>query len=153
MAKTTAVTAKGLARHLDLSHQRIGQLVDEKVIGRLPDGRYDQDECRVRYLTFLREQGRRAHQSEEARRLFDAKARAVEITNLRKEGELAPVQEAMAFVQECLGAFRSDVTGLAANVTRDVAVRRRIEDRLNDIFAASAARFEREAAKLRAAAK
>ena len=37
-----------LARHLDLSHQRIHQLVDEHVIARLPHGRFDQNDCRVR---------------------------------------------------------------------------------------------------------
>jgi hypothetical protein len=49
-----------LARHLDLSRQRIQQLVDENVMAPLPDGRFDQDECRVRYFRWLRDPERRS---------------------------------------------------------------------------------------------
>ena len=38
-----SVPAPQLAKHLDLSRQRIQQLVDENVIARLPNGRFDQD--------------------------------------------------------------------------------------------------------------
>ena len=46
----SSVTATQLGRHLDLSRQRVQQLVDEYVITRLPDGRFDQDDSRVRYM-------------------------------------------------------------------------------------------------------
>jgi len=153
MTKATVVTATGLAKHLDLSRQRVMQLVDEGVIARLADGRFDQDVCRIRYIRFVREEGRRANTSEETRRLIDAKARSVEIANLKREGELAPVAEAIEFVNECLGGFKSDMDGFAASVTRDVTLRQRIDARVNEIFRASSERFAREAAKLRAAAK
>ena len=50
------VTATQLGEHLGLTRQRIGALADtEHVIERLPNGRFDQDDCRLRYLRWLRE--------------------------------------------------------------------------------------------------
>ena len=42
-------------KHLDLSRQRIHQLVDEHVIVQRPNGRFDQDNSRWRYLRWLRD--------------------------------------------------------------------------------------------------
>ena len=56
---TPGVLATQLARHLDLSRQRIQQLVDEKVIPQLPSGRFDMDTCRLAYLRWLRAPERR----------------------------------------------------------------------------------------------
>ena len=56
----SSATATQLGKHLDLSRQRVQQLVDEHVIARLPNGGFDQDDSRVRYLRWLREPERRS---------------------------------------------------------------------------------------------
>src|SRR5258707_3456113 len=49
-----SVTATQLGEHLGLTRQRIGVLADtEHVIERLPNGRFTQDDCRLRYLRWL----------------------------------------------------------------------------------------------------
>jgi|RhiMethySRZTD1v2_1073278.scaffolds.fasta_scaffold842437_1 hypothetical protein len=50
IAGSNSVIATQLAEHLDLSRQRVQQLVDENVITPLPSGKFDQDACRVAYL-------------------------------------------------------------------------------------------------------
>ena len=58
-----AVTATALGKHLDLTIQRIKQLANEGVIEQLPNGRYDQDACRIAYLRWLRAPERRMQRS------------------------------------------------------------------------------------------
>ena len=48
-----------LAKHLDLTYPRIYQLVEEQVIAKLPNAKFDQDACRVAYLRWLRAPERR----------------------------------------------------------------------------------------------
>ena len=55
-----SVTATQLGRHLDLTRQRIRQLVGDHVIAQLPNGRFDQNDCRLRYLRWLRDPERRS---------------------------------------------------------------------------------------------
>jgi hypothetical protein len=50
VAPPATVTATQLGEHLWLTRQRIGALADEGVIERLPNARFDQDACRLRYL-------------------------------------------------------------------------------------------------------
>jgi hypothetical protein len=50
IAGSNSVIATQLAKHLDLSRQRVQQLVDEHVITQLPNGKFDQDACRIAYL-------------------------------------------------------------------------------------------------------
>jgi hypothetical protein len=64
------VGAKQLARHLDLTHPRIAQLADEEhVFERLPNGRFNLDDSRVRYIRWLRDPERRSAKSKVTRNL------------------------------------------------------------------------------------
>ena len=58
------VSSSVLGRHLDLTYQRVLQLADEYVIERLPSGRFNQDDCRIKYLRWLRAPERRTVKSE-----------------------------------------------------------------------------------------
>lgn len=149
MPKQTSVTATGLGRHLDLSLQRVMQLVEEGIIPRRDDGGFDQDECRIRYINFIREDGRRAKNSAENVRLNDAKAKAIEIRNARADRQLIEVTEAIEFVDSALGGIRADFTGFAARVTRDLRLRRKIEDAIDDVFRGGAERMAKAAKVLR----
>jgi len=72
---TPTVTATQLGAHLGLTRQRIGALADtELVIERLPDGRFDQDACRLAYLKWLRDPARRSARSKADADLQRAKA-------------------------------------------------------------------------------
>ena len=68
------MTATQLGEHLGLTRQRIGVLADiEHVIERLPNGRFNEDDCLLRYLRWLRDPARRSAQSEAAAAHAEAK--------------------------------------------------------------------------------
>jgi hypothetical protein len=71
-----SVTATRLGEHLGLTRQRIGVLADiEHVIERLPNGRFDQDQSRLKYLAHLRSPERRSARSEAAAKHTEAKTK------------------------------------------------------------------------------
>jgi hypothetical protein len=49
---------------LGITRQRIGDMATEGIIERLADGKYDQDACRLKYLSWLRDPARRAAKSQ-----------------------------------------------------------------------------------------
>ena len=75
-----SVTATQLGEHLGLTRQRTGVLADtEHVIERLPNGRFNQDDCRLRYLRWLRDPARRSARSEAAAAYAEAKTQLLRI--------------------------------------------------------------------------
>jgi len=72
-----SVTATQLGEHLGLTRQRIGVLADiEHVIERLPNGRFNQDQSRLKYLAHLRSPERRSARSEAAAKHAEARLSA-----------------------------------------------------------------------------
>ena len=62
--RVVTVTASQLAAHLGLTRLRIATLADENVITRLPSGRFNETDSRLRYLNWLRDPARRWARSE-----------------------------------------------------------------------------------------
>jgi hypothetical protein len=92
----SSVTATQLGRHLDLSRQRIRQLVDEHVIAQLPNGRFDQNDARIRYLRWLRDPERRSAKSEAERDFIRAKTELIDIRIREKRRDVMPTEMAIA---------------------------------------------------------
>ena len=88
IASSNSVIATQLAKHLDLSRQRVQQLVDEHVIARLPDGKFDQDACRVAYLRWLRDPERRSARTRTDADFVKAKTEMLQLKLAEKRGEL-----------------------------------------------------------------
>src|SRR5262249_47024342 len=95
------VTGTQLGVHLGLSRQRIAALADENVIARLPDGRFNETDSRLRYLNWLRDPARRSARSEADARFVDAKAELLELRIAKKCRNLIPRSE----VDETLDAI------------------------------------------------
>lgn len=143
--KTSSISAT--ARHLDLSRERLRQLEAEAVIERLPDGGYDLDETRRRYIRFLRDRPARSAKHDE---LHAARARLIELRVSKMRGELMDVRAALAFLEEkVIGPLFSGLAGVPATFCgRDVKERRRLEAIINQERNAFAAAVEREASAL-----
>jgi hypothetical protein len=83
------VTATQLGAHLGLTRQRIGTLADtEHVIERLPDGRFDQDGCRLTYLKWLRDPARRSARSQADSAHVVAKTELLKLRLLEKRRDV-----------------------------------------------------------------
>lgn len=138
----SGVSGPTLAKHLDLSRQRVPQLVDEGVIKANDDGSFDLDACRLAYIRWLRGEDRRATKSAADSRLRDMKAEEVQLRMDEKRGVLlaAGQAEAVKVIDEFFGGLKADLLAIPARVTTDIATRRKIEDGLNQAFGAAAKR-------------
>lgn len=156
------VSGPVVGQHLDLTKQRVGQLVDENVFARLSDGSFDLDACRVAYIRWLRSDERRASKAVTTSRFQEARAADLEQRTAERNKDLLKQAqaEAISVIDEFYGGLRSDLMAIPARVTADIALRRRIEDGIDDAFGASAKRslaaadhIEAASETLRAAAK
>jgi hypothetical protein len=98
------VTATQLSKHLDLSRQRIHALADvEHVIERLPDGRFDQDGCRIKYLRWLRAPERRSARAQADADFVKAKTEMLQLKLAEKRRELVRQSNVDALIDEIVG--------------------------------------------------
>ena len=135
MAKETAgsVSAQLMADHLAMSRTYLDRLVSSGVIKRRDDGRFDLDRCRVDYLRHLR-QAKRVSPNGEARAALDkARAREAELRVAKIEGQLMETDDAIAVTDELVGLFLTGLSGLPAQCSRDMQVRRTIEASVRDM--------------------
>jgi hypothetical protein len=125
----SSVTATQLGRHLDLSRQRVQQLVDEHVIARLPSGRFDQDDSRVRYLRWLREPERRSVRTQADAEHVKAKTEMLQLKLAEKHGELVRQSDVDALIDDLVGVTLTAMSSMPARCAPrgDLATRRCIE--------------------------
>jgi hypothetical protein len=125
----TGVLPTQLARHLDLSRQRIQQLVDEKVIPQLPSGRFDMDGCRVAYLRWLRAPERRVAKSQVDADFTAAKAELIRLRVAEKKRELIPLEYARSIEDKAIGIVLTTMAGMASRIAgSDLVLRRRVDE-------------------------
>lgn len=152
-AKRKGASANQCGAHLDLSRVRVVQLVDEGALPRNGDGSFELDACRVAYIRYLRSEDRRGAKSATASRVQEARAKEIELRTARDEGRLWDAETAEAAFTEILGTFRSELGGVAAGSTRDLAVRAEIEMNLYAAIDRCDASFANATASLRAGAE
>ena len=125
-----SANATTAGHHLDLSYQRVLQLVDEKALVRLPNGRFDLDDCRVRYIRWLRDSERRAVKSKADQAFTDAKAELIRIRIEEKRKTLMSTEKAAGDMEKVIGAFLTKLSGIAPRIARlagnSLSVRREI---------------------------
>jgi hypothetical protein len=125
----SSVNATQLGKHLDLSRQRIRQLVDEHVIEQLPNGRFDQDACRVRYLRWLRDPERRSAKTQVDADFVRAKTELIDIRIREKKRDLMPTETAIADMEKLIGIVLMKMSGMGARVGgRDLQLRRKVDE-------------------------
>jgi hypothetical protein len=126
-----SVNATTVGRHLDLTHQRVLQLVEESVLQRLPNGRFNVDDCRVRYIRWLRDSERRSAKSKADQEFTQAKAELIRIRIEEKKKTLIQTDEAIEVAERLIGTMLMAMGGMAPRVARiagnSIAVRREVD--------------------------
>lgn len=151
-AEPLILATPALAAILDLSPRRVQQLAAEGVLQSEAHGSWDATKAVPAYIAhrLAQETARTAQRSGgAAERHVTAKARAVELRTARDEGVLCDTAEAVAVVEEVLGTIRSGFGGLAARVTRDLALRDVINSQVDDTLERAAKLLARRATELR----
>ena len=141
MAKK-GLTAAALGRCIDVTRQRVGQLADEGVLPRMADGSFDREACTVAYIRLLRSERSANTQSASATRVQDARADeiAMRIEERTKALVAEARSEALAAVDEVAGGLKADLMALPARLTKDLALRRRLEEEIESAFDVAAKR-------------
>jgi hypothetical protein len=145
---TTIVGARKLALHLDLSYQRVGQLTDEEhVLERLPNGKFNLDDSRVRYIRWLRDPERRTAKSKVDSDFVRAKTELIAIRVREKQRTLMETSEAMEMMEQLIGTVLTAMGGMAPRVARlvegnsSLVVRREVDRIVFDTRVDMANRF------------
>jgi hypothetical protein len=144
----TKVSAVALARHLGVSSQWIGKLVKAGVLVKLPDGTFDLDKSRLRYIRHLLDKGRRSDKSDAAARAQEARARQLELRLRKEEGELIELSAVEEVIGDIVAVFNSELIGVPAACSRDIELRNKIEDRINGAITGCQRRFDQAIAAL-----
>ena len=131
------------------------------VLARLPDGRFDLDDSRIRYIRWLRDAERRTAKSKVDSDFVKAKTELIAIWVREKKWELIEFFEAMDMGEKLIGTTLTAMGGMATRVARLVdgnsflSVRREVDKivydtrvALADQFNAFAKQAEAEAEKL-----
>jgi hypothetical protein len=134
---------KAVATHLDMSQQRVAQFVRDGTFPLLENGKLDVDACRVIYIRWLRDQSRKLGGSAAADRLLEARAAEIE---LRTAGRLETLrarslETVIEYTDEILGPLKPDMLAIPARLTRDLVLRRQIEEAIEFTFNAAADRI------------
>lgn len=130
--------------------QWIHALVGKGFIRRASRGRYTVIDVVHGRIKSLQEEQKTTTKSAADSRLKDLKAREVEIRIAQAEHRLIGTEEALAVLDEVVGTIRAECAALPAKVSREVAVRRMVENELNGVFARAAERLAERGAALRA---
>jgi phage terminase Nu1 subunit (DNA packaging protein) len=130
-ARPMGKTQRQMATHLDMSQQRVAQFAADGTFPSLPDGKLDQDVCRVAYIRWLRDETRKSSASANTSRVQAARAAQIELQTAREVGKMVEIADVIEWQSEILGMLRSELTGVPAAATRDLPARAEIEKHLN----------------------
>ncbi|SOC47716.1 hypothetical protein SAMN05892877_13242 [Rhizobium subbaraonis] len=119
------------ARLLMISEERVRQLVKMEYIPKVRKGMYPLVGVVQGYIRFLKDEERRSSKSATASRMQEAKATEIDMRIAEKRRELIPIDEAHAVIDTLVGKVRSEISAVPKRVTRDLAVRKKIESEVN----------------------
>lgn len=132
------------ARLLMISDERIRQLQKQGYIPRAPKrGVVPLVGAVQGYLRYLREDERQSSKSAAANRVTDARTREIELRIAERQRDLIPQDDARAVIGEMAAMVKAEFVGSPARVTRDLDLRRTLEQDVDASFARLAVSAER----------
>lgn len=132
------------ARLLMISDERVRQLQKQGYIPRAPKrGVVPLVGAVQGYLRYLKDEERQSTKSAAASRVTDARTREIELRIAERQRDLLPQEDARAVIGEMAALVKAEFVGLPARVTRDLDLRRTLEQEVDASFARLAASAER----------
>ena len=145
MSEPSGLIAIGqAARLLMISDERVRQLQKQGYIPRAPKrGVVPLVGAVQGYLRYLKDEERQTSKSAAASRVTDARTREIELRIAERQRDLIPQEDARAVIGEMAAMLKAEFVGLPARVTRDLDLRRTLEQEVDASFARLAASAER----------
>lgn len=143
------ISVEKAAKLLMVTPRRVQQLARDGWIPRAAGGGYPTVGVVQGYIRFLQDEQRRASRSAAENRVRDARAQEIELRVALRKRTLIDTEEAIGTLDEIVGMVRAETTGLPARITRDLPLRRKIEQELDAIFHRVSDRLAEKADALR----
>lgn len=140
------MTATAMAGLLGIDRALVGRMAQEGILPRGADGRFEPLATMSAYIKHLRARAKERSQSAAHSILQEARAEEIKLRTAERLNQLLPVEVVEGFVDFWLGPIKSELAGIPARVTRDVALRKMIERELDSMLHRLADRAERGAA-------
>jgi hypothetical protein len=139
------VSSAALGKHFDCAPAYVRKLVEQGVIERKSDGRYDLDACRSKYLAHLRAERKLSPKGAADTEFTAAKAELIRIRIAEKKRELVRQSDVDELIDSMMGALLSALSSLPAQAAPvgDLPMRRRLEQWVFRTRKALATDFER----------
>jgi hypothetical protein len=102
------VSGNALATHLGCTRQNVARLTAEGIIERRPDGRYNQDHARLKYIAHLRSERRGSARAAADIEFASAKAQLIRLRIAEKQRDLIPMSEATDVIEAAVGRRHAD---------------------------------------------
>lgn len=130
------------AKLIGKSIQHVRNLVKAGFIEQPVDGKYSPVSVASGALKAREAEDRRASKTAASSRLNDERAEEIRLRRMDREKVLVEQAqiEAVRVIDEVIGPLRADLTGIPAQVTADLKLRRQIEDRIDAAFGAATKR-------------
>jgi len=139
-----------LAAILGRTDRWIRDLENQGVLQKTARGRYKLAASVQAYVEWRlkAEVDRRYDESDARQQIEIERARKLRLQNDEAENKLVPTDLGIAAVDFIVGILRTDLAGVPALITEDVALRRRAEDAIDQVLNSVADRFEKASAAL-----
>jgi phage terminase Nu1 subunit (DNA packaging protein) len=139
------ISTQEAAALLEITPHRLRQLIAEGHIAQAKRAKVGLVGAVQGYIRFLKDDTRRSSKSASASRVQDARAREIDLKIAEREGRLIDAVEHRDLFAESFGIIKSGLDSIPARVTRDMALRRKIETEIDDVLRRAADRFEQAA--------
>jgi len=130
-AQTGEITTEQAGRLLELTAERVRQLIKSGHIEKTRHGHTTLVSAVRGYIRFLKEAASERTQNASENRVRDARAREIELRLARDTRDLIPQEEALLAMTMLTTFVAQQFQGLPARITRDMALRRTIEAELH----------------------
>jgi hypothetical protein len=141
------ITASQAAKLIMVTPQWLRQLVAKGYVPKAAKGLYPLVGVVQGYIRWLKDEERRTSKVQAESGLKAARQREVELRIAEREGRLIDLDDVDNFFAHNTSVFRAELEGIPAAVTRDLALRKEIEQALNGAIS----RFQRRFAEAREA--
>ena len=137
-----SVSGQALGDIVGVSARRVNQLVKEKWIPKSARNTVSLKEGVQGYIAFLEDRHEKDRPTATDEELRAERARKLRLENDRTEGKIMETDAAFDAIDKICATIRIGLAALPARVTRELALRRKIEDEVDRILTAVSAKLE-----------
>lgn len=129
--QTGLISIEQASRLLMITPQWLRRLQADGFVAKGPRGKVLLVAAVQGYIKSLKAEERRSSKHAADSRVRDARAAMIELQMAERKRDLVPIEDATAALDLVVGKVKEEMGGLAARVTRDIGLRRKIEAEIN----------------------